>query len=138
MAKTSSVTPDPGYAGLTESADGLPAAYYFDPAHHATEMSRIWQKSWIYACRSEEVRSPRSYKTYDIGDQSILLVRDELGVLRGFHNTCRHRGAALCREPQGRIAAAGIVCPYHNWRYSTRGELLQTSSYQHAEGFSLE
>ena len=28
------------------------------------------------------------------------------GVLRGFHNTCRHRGAALCRSPTAPCASA--------------------------------
>ncbi|MBV9620002.1 MAG: aromatic ring-hydroxylating dioxygenase subunit alpha, partial [Gammaproteobacteria bacterium] len=68
---------------------------------------------------------------------TVLLVRDEQEGLRAFHNTCRHRGAALCREDSGRFPAAGIICPYHAWRYSLRGELLQTSSKQHGEGFAL-
>jgi Rieske 2Fe-2S family protein len=70
-----------------------------------------------------------------VGDQSILVVRGEDGVARAFHNTCRHRGAALCRTSEGRFPSAGIVCPYHSWRYSLRGELLQTSSRQQGDGF---
>ena len=55
--------------------------------------------------------------------------------MRAFHNTCRHRGAALCRSAEGRLPPAGIVCPYHSWSYNLRGELLQTSSKQHGDGF---
>jgi Rieske 2Fe-2S family protein len=128
---------DPGYAGLTAPVGTLPSLYYYDPAHYQLELSRIWCRHWLYACRSADIASPRSFHTLAVGDQSILLVRGEDGVARAFHNTCRHRGAALCRESRGRFPAAGIVCPYHAWRYSLKGELLQTSSKAHGEGFAL-
>ena len=123
-----SVRRDPGYSGLTTIVDSLPASFYFDPAHHQREMTQIWYRNWIYVCRSSEVGTPRSFRTLEVGDQSILVVRGEDHIARAFHNTCRHRGAVLCRSSQGRFPSAGIVCPYHSWRYSLRGDLVQTSS----------
>jgi len=131
-----SVRRDPGYAGLTTAVEGLPAAWYFDPTHYRRELERIWYRHWIYACRAADLAAPRTFRTLTVGDQSILLVRGEDGVARAFHNTCRHRGAALCKESAGRFPAAGIVCPYHAWRYSLKGALLQTSSKVHGEGFA--
>src|SRR5262249_47125911 len=128
---------DPGYAGLTQTVGTLPSFYYYDPAHYQLELSRIWCRHWLYACRSADIAGPRSFHTLAAGDQAIPLARGEDGVARAFHNTCRHRGAALCRERHGRFPAAGIVCPYHAWRYSLKGELLQTSSRAHGEGFDL-
>ncbi len=133
----SSVRRDPGYAGLTKSIGALPAPYYFDPAHYQQELSRIWYRNWIYVCRSSAIAEPRSFRTLELGDQSILVVRGEDRVARAFYNTCRHRGAALCRTAEGRFPAAGIVCPYHSWRYNLRGELVQTSSYTHGDGFAM-
>jgi glycine betaine catabolism A len=134
-AKPAEVRRDPGYAGLTTLVASLPAAWYFDAAHYRLELQRIWYRNWLYVCRSSELAAPRSYCTLTAGGQTILVVRAEDGIARAFHNTCRHRGAALCRTPAGRFAAAGIVCPYHGWRYNLRGELVQTSSMVHAEGF---
>ncbi len=134
-ANHSSVRRDPGYVGLTTAVDGLPASFYFDPGHHQLEMTRIWYRNWIYVCRSSDIGAARTFRTLEVGDQSILVVRGEDRVARAFHNTCRHRGAALCRTSEGRFSAAGIVCPYHSWRYSLRGDLLQTSSRQHGDGF---
>jgi glycine betaine catabolism A len=134
-ANRPNVRRDPGYAGLTAPLETLPASYYFDPAHYQREMSRIWQRNWIYVCRSSDLAAPRSFRTLGLADQSLLLVRGEDGTVRAFHNTCRHRGAALCRAAEGRFPAAGIVCPYHSWRYNLRGELLQTSSAQPGDGF---
>jgi len=134
-ANHSSVRRDPGYVGLTTAGDSLPASVYFDPAHHQLEMTRIWYRNWIYVCRSSDIGAPRTFRTLEVGDQSILVVRGEDRLARAFHNTCRHRGAALCRTSEGRFSSAGIVCPYHSWRYSLRGELLQTSSRQQGDGF---
>ena len=128
---------DPGYLGLTTPVESLPAAYYFDPAQYLRELSQIWYRNWIYVCRSSDMAEPRSFRTLGIGDQSILLVRGEDRVVRAFHNTCRHRGSALCRADSGRFPAAGIICPYHAWRYNLHGELVQASSRQPGDGFEV-
>jgi len=66
-----------------------------------------------------------------------VLVRDDEGMLQGFHNTCRHRGAQLCREDQGTLRSGAVICPYHAWTYNLKGELLRTSSKLRAEGFDV-
>ena len=136
-ATPSSVRRDSGYTGLTAPIATLPSAYYLDPLHYQRELGEIWYRNWIYICRSSDVAAPRDFRTLGVGDQSILVVRADDGALRAFHNTCRHRGAALCRTAEGRFPAAGIVCPYHGWRYNLRGELQQASSRQVADGFDV-
>ena len=121
--------------GLSTHTDGLAADRYFDARQYAREMQRIWHRNWVYVGRSSEVRERRAFRTFELGDQRVLLVRDQEDVLHGFHNTCRHRGAALCTEDAGMLRSGAIVCPYHAWAYSLRGELLRTSSRRHAEGF---
>lgn len=123
------------YNGLTQHTVGLPAEAYFDPESYQRDLQRIWWRNWIYVGRSASVAAPRSFRTFELGDQRILLVRDEGGTLRGFYNTCRHRGAALCREASGVLASGAIICPYHAWSYDLEGELKRTSSKQLAEGF---
>jgi Rieske 2Fe-2S family protein len=124
------------YNGLGEIKEGLPAAWYFDAGHYERELARIWRQTWIYVARSSEVSGRRAYMTFDLGGQQVVLVRDDAGVLRGFHNTCRHRGAALCLESRGVLKSASVVCPYHSWVYDLQGGLLRTSSKTHPEGFA--
>ena len=124
-----------GYNGLTELTPGLSAEAYFDPRRYERELQRIWFRNWLYVGRSSEVAAKRAFRTFEIGDQRILLVRGDDGVLRGFHNTCRHRGALLCTESHGVLRSAAIVCPYHAWAYDLEGELLRTSSKAHPQGF---
>ena len=54
----------------------------------------------------------------------LLLLRDQKGHVRGFQNTCRHRGMILLHEP--RTIKGVIRCPYHSWCYSTCGKLAST------------
>ena len=123
------------YNGLTQLTAGLPAEAYFDPQSYERDLQRIWLRNWIYVGRSSSVAAPRSFRTFELGDQRILLVRDEAGTLRAFYNTCRHRGAALCREASGTLPSAAIICPYHAWSYSLKGNLQRTSSKRLPEGF---
>jgi len=123
------------YNGLTKPCDGLSADAYLDPRHYERELNRIWYRNWIYVGRSAELARPRAYRTFELGDQRLLLVRDDGGVLQGFHNTCRHRGAALCRENEGLLQANAITCPYHAWVYSLAGDLKRTSSKRTPDGF---
>src|SRR5262245_66678049 len=96
---------------------GLPSDWYRDASQYRRELDALWLRGWLYACRADELR-PRDYRVIEVGDQSVLLVRDPAGRLRAFHNTCRHRGSELCTDVEGRFRAAAIVCPYHGWTYS--------------------
>ncbi|HEY2683148.1 MAG TPA: aromatic ring-hydroxylating dioxygenase subunit alpha [Steroidobacteraceae bacterium] len=130
-------TLSPAYNGLTELTAGLPASAYFDHDRYVAELRKIWQRNWIYVARSSEIAGRRAFATFEIGDQKMLLVRDDQGVLRGFYNTCRHRGALLCRESGGTLRSGAIVCPYHAWVYDLEGALLRTSSKIDAQGFDV-
>lgn len=134
---TTPVIHDAGYTGLTEHTEGLPAAAYFDPRQYERELQRIWYRNWIYVGRCSDVARARAFRTFELGDQRLLLVRDDEGVLQGFHDTCRHRGAALCRESKGSLLSGAIICPYHAWVYNLQGDLLRTSSKLQASGFDV-
>jgi Rieske 2Fe-2S family protein len=103
----------------------LPSEYYRSPEIYARERERVGRES--------ELPGAGNSKMLDVAGESILLVRNEAGTLRGFYNVCRHRGAQLCGTSlPGRATAGGIVggkrirCPYHSWTYSLDGELLAT------------
>src|SRR5512145_3462616 len=73
---------------------------YYDPDFFRLEAEQLWSRTWQMACRLEEIPRPFDYATYEILDQSVILVRTEdLGVT-AFYNACRHRGVALA-DAQG-------------------------------------
>ncbi len=61
-------------------------------------------------------------------------MRGQDGVVRGFHNVCRHRGSRLCDQAEGNFGGA-IRCPYHSWTYSLQGRLIGTPNVSEVEGF---
>ena len=127
--------PAAGYNGLRVCTPGLPAEHYFDPELYALDLKKIWYRQWLYAGRSEDVAAARSFLSFAIGDQRVLLVRDERLQLNGFFNTCRHRGALLCAEPIGQLKSSALICPYHAWSFGLDGRLLRTSSKYEPPGF---
>jgi len=56
------------------------------------------------------------------------VTRDDEGLIRAFHNVCTHRGTALLDDESGHMRV--IVCPYHQWTFSRRGDLLSCYGMQ--------
>jgi phenylpropionate dioxygenase-like ring-hydroxylating dioxygenase large terminal subunit len=69
-----------------------------------------------------ELPAPKTYRAMTVLDVPILLVRGDDSVARAFINTCRHRGAQLCKPGGG--TAQRFVCPYHAWQYDLEGRLI--------------
>ena len=123
------------YTGLRQAKTALPAYSYYSQEAYDRDLRTIWYRSWINVCRSSDLAGPRAYRLERIGTQEILLLRDEDGILRAFHNTCRHRGSALCSESSGRLKGRLLVCPYHSWSYSQKGDLVRAPSKELPQGF---
>ncbi len=62
------------------------------------------------------------YLAVDIGAERAMVVRGADGIVRGFHNLCRHRGSRVVADEQGTCNNA-LVCPFHGWVYNLDGTL---------------
>jgi glycine betaine catabolism A len=114
----------------------LPSSWYQRDDVYALEQEHLFFKEWVCVGREEELPKPGDHRVVDVLGQSILLVRNAEGLLRGFYNVCRHRGARLCNAPppsgdpnrvalKGGVAGGMIICPYHSWTYDLNGQLLR-------------
>ncbi|MEC7490783.1 MAG: aromatic ring-hydroxylating dioxygenase subunit alpha [Pseudomonadota bacterium] len=92
---------------------------YTDPAIFSQELTRIFHKNWLVVGHVSEVARPGDFKTLQMGDQPIIVSRDEGGELHVLLNTCRHRGALVCREDRGNTKS--FECLYHSWSYHLDG-----------------
>jgi phenylpropionate dioxygenase-like ring-hydroxylating dioxygenase large terminal subunit len=99
------------------------AKAYTSPEVFAAEREKIFRKTWICVGRDDEVPNPGDYIKREIYplEAEAIIARGKDGVVRAFHNACRHRGTALVREKCGN--ANGFVCPYHAWAYGLDGKL---------------
>ncbi len=114
----------------------IPSGWYFDPAIYALECEKIFGNTWQYVGRSELVAKPGSFLTVELAGQPILVVRDEKGTLRAFHNACRHRAAQVINEPCGH--ATKLRCRYHGWTYDLAGRLRGTPEFDGVAEFRKE
>jgi Rieske 2Fe-2S family protein len=115
----------------------LPRELFTSPEVFAAEQERIFARSWLLAGHVSQLVEPGSYLTYEVGRESVLVVRDgagAAGAIRAFHNHCRHRGTRLCGDAAGTLGGA-IQCPYHAWTYGLDGTLRAAPNMQGVAGF---
>ena len=115
----------PSAAGLVASdpdADwGLPGWTYHDPDFFDAEMAAVIRPSWQIVCHESDLARPGDWRSIDYVGESIIVVRGEDGVVRGFTNVCRHRAMRLLDGAGG--CAKKIICRYHAWAYELDGRL---------------
>src|SRR5579862_9190891 len=75
--------------------DFVPADHYLSSDFLRREKERLWTKVWQIACREEELPKVGNFITYDIMDESIVVVRTAPNELKALHNVCKHRGRRL-------------------------------------------
>jgi phenylpropionate dioxygenase-like ring-hydroxylating dioxygenase large terminal subunit len=107
---------------LVQSDGRVPKARYLSPEFARLEQERLWSRVWQIACREEELPEPGAFVEYEIGDQSILVVRGDDGAIRAFANACLHRGTRL-GAGRGCFEHGTITCRYHAWQYALDGRL---------------
>lgn len=112
----------------------LPAEAYTSEAVLAWERQHLFADSWVCAGRSADLADAGDRRALRVGDDSVVLVRGDDGVLRGFYNVCRHRGHQLQPEDTT-IRRNAIHCPYHAWTYGLDGTLMFTPRYDEPPGF---
>ena len=95
---------------------------YTSRAFMRLEWERLWAKVWLVAGRSLDMAKPGDYIATEIGPESIIVVRQADGTVRGFYNVCQHRGNRL--RPCGRGQSGSSLsfkCLYHHWEYNLDG-----------------
>ncbi len=99
----------------------LPREAYVDPDWFARERLSVHFRQFHFAGFSNDLNAAGDYIATTICGYPLIILRDQEGSLRAFHNLCRHRGTELL-EGTGNCGAS-IVCPYHRWTYMLDGRL---------------
>jgi phenylpropionate dioxygenase-like ring-hydroxylating dioxygenase large terminal subunit len=103
----------------------IPKQRYTSREFAQLEWERMWTRVWLLAGRASDAPEPGDYFTYEIGPESILVVRQRDGSLAARYNVCMHRGNRL-REP-GRGHASEFRCGFHGWQYDVDGSTTSTA-----------
>ena len=123
---------------VDENRPGLPVPFameprdrgakgrYLDADFFRLEAENLWSRTWQMACRLEEIPQPYDFATYEILDQSVILIRQQDGTVKAVQNACRHRGVQVA---QGRgTCESGFTCPFHGWCYGPDGHNTAVTS----------
>ncbi|MDF0531101.1 aromatic ring-hydroxylating dioxygenase subunit alpha [Tsukamurella sp. 8F] len=97
------------------------AARFHGRHEYEQEEDAIFRSRWMCTVKASELSERGSFRTVEVGGESILLVRSKDGIA-GYVNLCLHRGYPLCENASGRFRGA-ITCGYHGWAYGFDGKL---------------
>ena len=101
---------------------GLPGWAYFSQELFDLECETLFKTHWQFVCHVNEAADIGAYVTFDVAGERALVIRGHDGILRAFHNLCRHRGSRIVPEARG-VCNKAMVCPYHGWAYNLDGGL---------------
>jgi choline monooxygenase len=125
------IHPEPNELGTTAILASvtpvlIPSERYHSEPWAQREHDQLWPRVWQIACTTSQVPDPGDFFEFRCGDLSVIVVRGDDGTLRGFQNTCRHRGNSICQG--GGSGLTELRCPYHRWAWDLEGQLQEVPS----------
>src|SRR6266566_1775250 len=127
----------PAFRRTTETfaagAKTLEQKYFVSPEIFAEEQEKIFSRCWMLVGHQSQIGKGGDYFTAQVAGESLIIIRDQRGTVRGFYNVCRHRGTRLREDACGHVSA--IQCPYHAWTYGLDGRLIGAPHMNEVPGF---
>jgi len=106
-----------------------PVQNYLCPGRFEKEIRNVMRRYPMPFCPSAALPEAGSYVARTAAGIPLVVVRGDDGVVRGFRNACRHRGAQVA---QGSGCSKAFRCNYHGWTYRLDGGLQHIP---HEQGF---
>jgi apoptosis-inducing factor 3 len=101
----------------------IPDWVYTDKDIYDREVARIFHgRTWNYVALEAELPNSGDFIRSNVGPTPVVVARGADGAINVFENRCRHRAAEYCRELSG--TTKEFVCPYHQWTYNLKGDLI--------------
>ena len=104
----------------------IPATNYYDPARFEQEVRQVFRRMPLVLAPTAELANPGDYKAMEAVGVPVLLTRGKDGIVRGFINSCSHRGTGVTLEGCGNKSR--FICPYHGWTFDQKGALVGIAS----------
>lgn len=109
-------------AGMVDAKSGLvDRAIFTDEALYQQELRRVFAPSWLFLGHVDQLKKTGDFFTTFMGEDPIIVSKGKDGEIRAFLNSCRHRGARVCRADYG--TTKNFTCTYHGWTFDLEGKL---------------
>ena len=99
----------------------LDQEFYINQHIFDLDIKNIFSKQWVFVGHVSRIPNYGDYFLFNIGKESIIIIRDKDSSVHAHYNVCRHRGSHICLENEGNTKA--LICPYHAWSYNIDGTL---------------
>ena len=70
---------------------------FTSPEVHRQELEKLFARTWLFVGHESQVPNPGDFFVSRMGDELVILCRDDRGAIHVFLNSCRHRGMKVCR-----------------------------------------
>lgn len=111
----------------TPEARGLPNHTYTSERHWLIERDQLFARTWTCIAFVSDLPKGAWAEPINFMGLPLMLLQDNSGGLRVFHNVCSHRGQKLVAE--GGPVKGALRCPYHSWTYDLQGNLRGTPHF---------
>jgi len=83
---------------------------FSDRSIYEMELEQIFARAWLFMCHDSQIPNPGDFFMTFMGEDRVIVVRDNDGMPQVLVNSCRHRGNAVCRAEEGH--ATSFMCTY--------------------------
>jgi len=101
--------------------DPISQERYYDPDFAKQEWDQMWTKVWHIAGREQQLEEAGDYIVHNFMRESVMIVKQQDGSLKGFYNVCSHRAQRLVWDSGSQDQ---FFCPYHGWTFDIDGTLV--------------
>ncbi|GAB3114097.1 aromatic ring-hydroxylating dioxygenase subunit alpha [Aestuariicella hydrocarbonica] len=99
--------------------EDLDVARWVSREYHDLEAKKLWPKAWQMACREEDIPEVGDHHVYEVINESVIITRSSENEIKGFINSCLHRGRLL-RDEDGHVKE--FKCPFHGATWDLDGD----------------
>lgn len=109
-------------SGLVDVSAGRQSrVIYADNEIYRQELERVFGRCWLFLAHASQIPRPGDYFRTFMGEDDVIVIRQQDGSAKAFLNSCTHRGNRICRADRGNAKA--FTCNYHGWSFAPDGSL---------------
>ncbi len=109
------------YSVIDPATGALDRRIFVDADIYQEELEKIFGRAWQMVGHVSLVPNLNDFFHSYMGEDPVILTRDNNGQLHAFLNMCRHRGNRIVRADEGN--AKNFMCTYHGWTFANDGRL---------------